>query len=52
MNPASYVIVDLQTGQAVFETFNRKTAERINTEKFKAVPILEYLVSLNSEGGQ
>jgi len=43
----SYVICSLATGKAVFETFNEKTALAINTDKYRAVPILQYLYSLN-----
>lgn len=45
---ASWVIVSLETGKAIFETFEEKTAKRINLKKYKVVPILEYLQSLNS----
>jgi hypothetical protein len=47
---ASWVIVDLSTGKGVFETFNEKTAKAINQKKYKAVPILEWLQSLNAKG--
>lgn len=47
--PASWVIVELATGKPVFETFNETLATKhLNTEKFKAVPILEWLQSLNN----
>lgn len=49
MTPASYVIVSKETGKAVFETFEKKIADAINTEKYKAVPILEYLYNLNDQ---
>jgi len=29
------------------ETFDRSKIDRLNTEKYEAVPILEYLTSLN-----
>ena len=45
---ASWVIVDRQTGKAVFETFNAKTKDAINLKKYKVLPILEWLVSLNN----
>lgn len=45
---ASWVIVELDKGKAVFETFNETLATKhLNTAKFKAVPILEWLQSLN-----
>jgi hypothetical protein len=43
----SWVIVEKATGKAIFETFNEKVARVINTEKYRAVPIKEYLTSLN-----
>jgi hypothetical protein len=51
----SWVIVEIATGKAVFETFNEKLTKKINLDKYKVVPILEYLVALNrsiKEGGQ
>ena len=47
MKTASWVIRERATGRALFETFNPKVALAINTAKFEAVPILEYLQSLN-----
>jgi len=47
MKPASWVIVNIATGFAVFETFNENTAKAVNTRLYRAVPILEYLQSLN-----
>jgi hypothetical protein len=47
MKTASWIIVNLATNQAVFETFNENTAKAINTKLYRAVPILEWLVSLN-----
>lgn len=45
---ASYVIVSKGTGKAVFETFHRKIAVRINTAKYEIVPIKEWLIRLNA----
>lgn len=47
MKIASWVIVNIATDQAVFETFNENTARAVNTRLYKAVPILEWLQSLN-----
>ena len=47
MTTASWVIVNKATGFAVFETFNENTARAINEKLYRAVPILEYLQSLN-----
>lgn len=49
MKTASWVIVDNATGKAVLETFNEKLLVKVNIEKYRAIPILEYLVSLNSK---
>lgn len=49
---ASWAIVELATGEAVFETYNETLATKhLNTAKFKAVPILEWLQSLNKKQG-
>lgn len=45
----SYVIIEIATGSAVLETFSEKIAQAINTNKYKAVPILEYLQAINKE---
>jgi hypothetical protein len=50
MKTASWVIINKATGFAIFETFNENTAKAINTRLYKAVPILEYLQSLNKKG--
>lgn len=44
---ASWVIRNKETGESLFETFDRKKVDALNTEKYEAVPILEYLQSLN-----
>lgn len=49
-HPASWAIVDKTTGRAVFETFNPRTAAAINPARYSAVPIGEYLASLNRKG--
>jgi hypothetical protein len=46
---SSWVIVNKETYQAVFETFKEKTANSINQSKYKAVPILEYLQTINAK---
>ena len=43
----SRVIVEKDTLEGVFETFNEMTAMQINTVKHQAVPIMLYLGSLN-----
>jgi hypothetical protein len=47
---ASWVIVDISTNEAVLETYNAKLLEALNLKRYKAVPILEYLQSLNRKG--
>ena len=47
MKTASWIIVNKQTGKAVFETFCKEFAETINREKYIALPALEYLQQLN-----
>ena len=44
---ASWVIRERATGKVVMETFNAKVIEKLNAERYEAVPILEYLQSLN-----
>ena len=47
MKTASWVIVNKETGQSVFETFDARKVAALNTEKYKAVPILEWLQHLS-----
>ena len=44
---ASWVIRERDTGKVLFETFDKRIPTAINAVKYEAVPILEYLVSLN-----
>lgn len=44
---ASWIIVRKDDGAVVFETFNPKVAAAVNTVHYRAVPVLEYLQSLN-----
>ena len=41
--PASWVIVDLATGQGVTEITSASLAAKVNKAKYRAVPIAEYL---------
>lgn len=45
----SWVIVNKATNYPVFETFNENTAKAINEQIYKAVPILEWLQSINKQ---
>lgn len=47
MQTASWVIVNKETGQSMFETFDANKVAALNTEKYKAVPILEWLQHLS-----
>jgi hypothetical protein len=44
---ASWVIVDNETNKPLFETFSKKIASSINKNRYKAIPILEYLQNFN-----
>ena len=46
---ASWVIVDKTTGHSVCELFDEALVKALNTDKYKAVPILEWLQSLNKK---
>jgi hypothetical protein len=47
MNSASWVIREKETGLVILETFDAAKVRALNTIKYEAVPILEYLRSLN-----
>jgi hypothetical protein len=44
---ASWVIKNKTTGEVIAETFDKKKVDALNIEKYEAVPIREYLASLN-----
>ena len=44
---ASWVIKRIDTGEPVLETFDEAIVRKINAKKYKAVPILEHLASIN-----
>lgn len=44
---ASWVIRERATGTVLFETYQESITLKLNTAKYEAVPILEYLQSLN-----
>ena len=48
MKTTSWVIRVKQSGKVILETFDRKKVDALNTAKYDAVPILEYLGSLNT----
>lgn len=45
----SWVIIASADNRAIFETWSEKTAKAINTKKYKAIPIKEYLSTLNAQ---
>lgn len=51
-NPASWVIVDKATGKSVMETFSQSVADKINKEKYEAIPVRLYLERLNERKAQ
>lgn len=44
----SWVVVNKTTRTAIFETFKQNVAKAINTEKYEALPIEDYLIELNT----
>jgi len=44
---ASWVIRNKETGEILFETFDERKVKALNTLKYEAVPIHQYLASLN-----
>jgi hypothetical protein len=47
MQTASWVLRNKATKEVICETFDKRKVEALNREKYEAVPILEYLQSLN-----
>jgi len=47
----SWVVVSLETGRAVFETFDRATAEAVNLKRYRVVTILQWLQEVNARAG-
>ena len=43
----SWIICDKETGAAVFETFSRRTAERVNQTKYSVETAAQYLARFN-----
>ena len=44
----SYIITD-KKGNAVFETFNKKVADKVNTDKYTVQTAYDYLCALNEK---
>jgi hypothetical protein len=47
MRTASWVIREKSTKIVIMETFDKDKLAALNTDKYEAVPILEYLCDLN-----
>jgi hypothetical protein len=45
----SHIIVRIETNTAVAEIFDHKLLARLNTEKYRAVPVQEWLAGLNGK---
>jgi hypothetical protein len=45
---ASWVIQNKLTKEALFETYSERVVAALNTAKYEAVPILQYLQNLNA----
>ena len=43
----SWIVIDRKTGRAVFETFSRSVAEKINQTRYEVKTAYQHLVSLN-----
>lgn len=43
----SWIIRNKFTGEIIMETFDRRKIEALNTSKYEAIPIGQYLGSLN-----
>lgn len=52
MRPASWVIRDKETKAAIMETYNADFLKALNTARYEAVPILEYLQEINRKAKQ
>jgi hypothetical protein len=48
-NCNSWTIVEKATGEAIFETFTRKIAERINQDKYEVLTTLQWLIRFNQQ---
>jgi len=49
LTDGAIVIINKETGKAVAELQNPALADKLNTDKYKAIPILEHLQSINKE---
>lgn len=49
MRTQSWVVREKDSGKVLFETFDKRKVDALNTKRYEAVPILEHLASLNSQ---
>jgi hypothetical protein len=47
MPTSSWIVRNKATKEVLFETFNPKIVNILNTDKYEAVPVLDYLYDLN-----
>lgn len=47
MRTASWVVREKSSGKVMFETYSAKLVAALNIDKYEAVPIKEYLASIN-----
>lgn len=47
MANASWILRDKVTKVVICETFDPQAVERLNTAKYEALPILDYLIEFN-----
>lgn len=48
---ASWIIRNKVTKQVVMETYRLDLLERLNTKKYEAIPVQQYLGSINNRPG-
>ena len=44
---ASWVVVSKADNKPVFETYSKSVVDKINTDKYTVMPVLQWLQSLN-----
>ena len=49
MKAASWILRNKETKAVICETFDPRKVAALNTDKYEAIPILDYLVSLNAQ---
>lgn len=46
---ASWILREKESKRVVMETFDKRVVDALNTKKYEAIPIMEYLQSLNTK---